>query len=216
MMATTPDNEMERQQIRDLIVSGTAQAENSAVYDLGPVDGAEPKPGERSPQLESGEESVENVIDNVAAFIRKYVFLKDPSVYVLLSVWIVATYVYEEFDFTGYLLLHSPEPRSGKSTLLEVLNYLVAKSAGIEASPTQANIYRNANGYTQLFDEVDAVQNMEALRSVLNVGFKKGSVVTRSEQGKEGGYTPKQYKVFAPRALAGVGTHILDRTTRDR
>src|SRR5581483_7834638 len=125
-------------------------------------------------------------------------------------------YVYEEFDYIGYLLLYSPEPRSGKSTLLKVLNYLVAKSTGIDASPTQANIYRNANGCTQLFDEADAVQNMEALRSVLNVGFEKGSVVTRSDQRKSGGYTPKQYNVFAPRALAGVGTHILDRTTLDR
>src|SRR5581483_1282909 len=214
-MPIPSENEMSWEQIRDTILSGAAQNEDSTTY-VEPVEEWKTQPANRA--AKSGHTDVEgdNLIDEIATIIRRYVFLKEPSIALLLAVWIVATYVYEEFDYIGYLLLYSPEPRSGKSTLLKVLNYLVAKSTGIDASPTQANIYRNANGCTQLFDEADAVQNMEALRSVLNVGFEKGSVVTRSDQRKSGGYTPKQYNVFAPRALAGVGTHILDRTTLDR
>src|SRR5262249_27480147 len=50
---------------------------------------------------------------------------------------------------------------------------------------------------------------------VLNAGFRKGGKVPRMEQTEEG-YVLKQFPVFGPRALAGIGTSILDATTRDR
>src|SRR5262249_31858646 len=43
----------------------------------------------------------------------------------------------------------------------------------------------------------------------------KGGTVPRMEQ-TDDGYVLKQFPVFGPRALAGIGTKILDATTRDR
>src|SRR5205814_2266678 len=57
--------------------------------------------------------------------------------------------------------------------------------------------------------------NKEELRNILNAGFQKGRTVVRMGEA-DGAYTPKKFKVFAPRALAGIGTAILDGVTRDR
>jgi hypothetical protein len=111
------------------------------------------------------------VVDRVADFIERFVFLKTKSLYNLLALWVVATHMHAEFEYTGYILACSPEPQCGKSRLLEVLELLAAFPSGILVSPTEAVVFRTAEGHTQLFDEVDAWTNKDFLRSVLNAGF---------------------------------------------
>src|SRR5262249_11167058 len=55
-----------------------------------------------------------NVLNAIASFIRRFVFLPRESHYVLVAAWVISTYLHKEFDFTGYLFAHSPEPQSGK------------------------------------------------------------------------------------------------------
>lgn len=50
---------------------------------------------------------------------------------------------------------------------------------------------------------------------MLNAGFRRGATVKRIEDGNSG-YEVGSFEVFAPRALAGIGSKILDGTTRDR
>src|ERR1700688_3368767 len=69
--------------------------------------------------------------------------------------------------------------------------------------------------FNKLLDEVDGWTNRELLRSVLNAGFRRGATVKRVEDGSSG-YEIGSFLVFAPRALAGIGSKILDGTTRDR
>jgi len=155
------------------------------------------------------------VIDNVADFLRRFVFLENTSLYLLISLWIVSTHRYEVFDYAGYIFAYSVKPGSGKSRLLEVLDLLVYNSSGIITSPTEAVVFRTAHDATQLVDELDSLTNIDYLRSVLNSGFQKGSKVTRMMKIKNG-YTPKEYPIFAPRALAGISKKILNQTTLDR
>jgi len=219
-MPTTGENEMGSEQVRDLVANAMAEQQAAASEKVAAGEqknGTGDNHGEGKvfyTKLRDG--CTETVIDTVANFVRRFVFFKGPCLYILVAAWIVATYMYKDFDYTGYLLLHSPEPESGKTTVLEILNHLVANSGGLEISPTEANLFRTADGYTQLFDEVDAWSNRELLRSVLNAGFKKGGVVTRSEKGEKGNFIPKKFSVYAPRALAGIGMNILHRTTLDR
>jgi len=155
------------------------------------------------------------VIDNVADFIEQFVFLKNRSLYLLISLWVVLTHKYQLFDCVGYIFAHSINPASGKSRLLEVLDLLVYNSSGILISPTEAILFRTACGATQLLDELDSLISLDYLKSVLNAGFQKGSTVPRME-GKDGGWVPKKFPVFAPRALAGINKKILPQPTLDR
>jgi hypothetical protein len=156
----------------------------------------------------------EPIIDQVARFIERFVFIQDRNLYRLLAVWAIATHLYERFEYIGYVFAYSPEPQSGKSRLLEVLELLVSKPSFF-VRPTEAVLFRTA-GRTQLLDEVDGWTNRDELRAVLNAGFRNGGSVPRTEKGPAGDYTVVEYPVYGPRALAGIGTTILDETTRDR
>ena len=123
--------------------------------------------------------------------------------------------MYKSFEYVGYLFIHSPEPQSGKSRLLEILDLLVFNSSNILVSPTEAVLFRTADASTQLLDEVDGWTNKDDLRSVLNAGYRRGGVVARMDD-ERGKYVVKKFPVFSPRALAGIGTGILNATTRDR
>jgi hypothetical protein len=163
-----------------------------------------------------GGHSHEVIVQTVADFIERFVFLRTRSLYQLLSLWTISTHMYSDFDYTGYIFACSPEPQSGKSRLLEVLDLLVANPSGILISPTQAILFRTAGGNTQLLDEVDGWTNREELRNVLNAGFQQGATVQRMGDHSGGGYEVQSFPVYAPRVLAGIGRRILNRTTLDR
>jgi hypothetical protein len=155
-----------------------------------------------------------SIVEDVAAFIRRFVFLRDEVLYDLTAEWIVMTYLTDLFDYVGYIFAHSPKPQSGKSILLGVLNLLVKDSSGILVSPTEAVLYRTAK-QTQLLDEVDSCLRKEELRSVLNAGFERNGVVIRMKEAN-GNFEPEKLNVYSPRALAGIGSGILHVATRDR
>lgn len=89
-----------------------------------------------------------NLVDSIAAFIERFVFMKDKQVYRLLALWVIQTHLYKEFEYIGYIFAHSPEPESGKSRLLEILDLLVANSSGLLYKPTDAILFRTADGIT--------------------------------------------------------------------
>jgi hypothetical protein len=170
--------------------------------------------------LEEGENPTENslrptaasekgddltTIERICAVIERFVFFKRRSQYLLVAAWIIATYLHKDFDFMGYLFAYSPEPQSGKTTLLDLLDLLVANSGGIQVSPTEATLFRTADGHTQLLDEVDSWKNKDDLRSVLNAGYKKGGNVTRFDKDAKSGLKAKV-----------VGDSNRDRLTRRR
>src|SRR5439155_1048392 len=120
-------------------------------------------------------------------------------------------------DATPYLAVTSPEKRCGKTRLLEVLQQLVPK-AWQAAGVSEAVLFRRIarDGPTLLLDEVDAVfgnrgEGTEGLRAALNAGNRRGTVVSRCE-GK--GQTLRDFPVFCPKVLAGIGA--LPDTVADR
>ena len=156
------------------------------------------------------------IVDTIARAIERFVFLKNKRLYRLIALWVIATYLSADFEYMGYLFAYSPEKRSGKSRLLEVLDLLVYKSSGVLVQPTPAILFRTAQDATQLLDEVDTWQNSDELRGILNAGYNNGAVVQRMEKGDEGKYQTIEFSCFCPRALAGIGLDILAPATRDR
>jgi hypothetical protein len=159
---------------------------------------------------------VERVVERIADFIKEYCVLPDERLYRLLALWIVQTHNYQEFEYTGYVYAHSPEHRSGKTILLQILDALVFNSSEVLTMPTEAVLFRTAHNATQILDELDEHLRLPYLTSILNAGFAKSGRVPRTgEPDKNGQRKIEYFPVYAPRALASVGI-VLKATTLDR
>jgi hypothetical protein len=162
-----------------------------------------------------------DVLSDVLAWLREYVAWPSSHAAVAVTLWAGHTHLVAEFESTPRLALLSPEKQCGKSRVLELLALLCHGAEGLsDASP--AYLYRRIGDgpVTILLDEADAIwrrgkadESAEALRSIVNAGHRKGAVVGRVEMTGTSARLV-QFPVYAPAALAGIGTlpdTILDR-----
>jgi hypothetical protein len=156
------------------------------------------------------------IVDNLAAFLKRFVFLQRECLYLLVALWVIATHLQQSFRYMGYLFIQSPEKQCGKTRLLEILHLLVHNSTGIDSSPTAAVVSRTAWGNTQLLDEGDGWPDLPGLRNILNAGFQRNGQTARCQQDSLGAQVPKKLLLYCSRAIAGIGKDILSGTTRDR
>lgn len=161
-----------------------------------------------------------DLLDNVAAFLRRFVAFASPHQGTACALWTAHTHVYDRFDVSPYLCVTSPEKQSGKTRLQETLDPLVRGPWRV-VSPSGAVLYRkiHAEHPTLLLDEVDAVFGRgrddahEPLRALLNAGNRRGVTVPRCE-GDGAKIRLVEFDVFTPRVLAGIGA--LPDTIADR
>ena len=149
------------------------------------------------------------LLDDVRAFIERFIAFPDEHCLTATTLWSVHAHMVEHFYTTPRLALLSPEPASGKTRVLEVLDLLVpAPMFAFNASaPT---VYRKLNQQqiTLLFDEVDTIwsskgqDDNESLRALLNAGYKKGAVVPRCVGPS---HDVVDFAVYCAVALAGIG-----------
>jgi hypothetical protein len=166
---------------------------------------------------------VARTLDDVVAFIRRYVHLTATQADTL-ALWTFHTHAIEAATVTPYIAITSAEKRSGKSLTLEVEELLV-RSPLSTANISDAAMYRviAERTPTLFLDEVDAIfgpkaRDREDLRGILNAGFRRGAVVHRMGGPKM--TTLDEFPVFSPKAFAGIGDclpdTLLDRSIRIR
>src|SRR5215217_5859303 len=182
----------------------------SLLPEAGRVEGNGPKPAEAPSGVE--------LLVNLIGFIRRFVVLSEAQA-LLIALWIVHTHALDAADTTAYLNIWSAEKRSGKTRLLEVLSLLAARP-WLTGRVTAAVLVRKvaAKTPTLLLDESDAAFNgdreyAETLRGVLNAGFRRGGVASLCV-GQGANLTYKDFPIFSPKAIAGIGT--LPDTVADR
>jgi hypothetical protein len=158
------------------------------------------------------------VIVDIRAFLDRFVVLT-PEQGDTISLWVLHTHAFGAADTTPYLHVTSPVKQSGKTRLLECLELLVAR-AWFTSRASAAVLYRKVDrdGPTLLLDESDAAfkvdsEYSEALRAILNAGFRKGGKCTVCV-GQGANFEPKDFDVFSPKAIAGIGR--LPDTVADR
>jgi hypothetical protein len=195
---------------RALLVTAFKQAEGEERIRFGEsllAFGLSPDDFERL-NAETAEEKKAALLTDLVNFVRRYIVLPEEAA-VVIALWIVHAHAIEAFDVTPYLSITSPEKRSGKSRLLEVLKLLVPNPLHV-ILPSEAVLFRviNAGGVTLLLDEADAFfrananDSQEGVRAILNAGFERGATVPRClDKGK----TSELFSVFCPKALAGIG-----------
>nr|WP_255182996.1 DUF3631 domain-containing protein [Rhodococcus sp. 15-649-1-2] len=151
------------------------------------------------------------LLDEVQDIIRRYCILPSEHALVAVVLWVTFTHCVSAFEYAPRLVVRSPEKRSGKSRLLEVVDALVHRPLRA-VNATVSYIFRslaNEQPPTLLFDEADTIfgtkvkadQN-EDLRGLLNAGFQRGLTFGRTVGPQ---HVPTEFETFAPAALAGIG-----------
>jgi Protein of unknown function (DUF3631) len=159
-------------------------------------------------------------LKEVSDFFSRYVTFPKEAHNVAATLWAAHTWVVmDAFDYTPYLHISSPVKRCGKTRVFDCLQML-CKNAWPVISPSEAVLFRKIeqDGPTILVDEVDAIfkqngtdENKEGLRALLNAGFYRGTTVPRCVGPQ---FTLTEFRVFCPKALAGIGQ--LPDTVADR
>ena len=150
------------------------------------------------------------LIDLIAATITRFVVLPAKTYVIALALWVLHTWTFDAARTTPYIIVTSPEKESGKTTLLEVLGALAAKTWAV-VSPTPAVLFRKiaADRPTLMIDEVDGIfgglrargEAAAGIRDVVNAGNRRGAVIPRCV-GKD--HEPTDFEVFCPKALVGL------------
>lgn len=154
------------------------------------------------------------LLNDVQDFIRRFVVVDDHQA-VAITLWVAHTHVFDVFGCTPYLAITSPEKRSGKTRLLEVVELLVREPLST-ANISDAALFRviERRKPTLLMDEVDAVfksREREELRGLLNAGYRRGAVAHR--MGGASNRELQTFPVFCPKAFAGIGNCLPDTIT---
>lgn len=163
-------------------------------------------------------EALGQLLSDVQAFIARYVVTGDAQ-RTALGLWVAHTWTFAAAECTPYLNVTSPEKRCGKTRLLEALQLVVA-DPWLTSKATAAVLVRKVaqNTPSLLLDETDGAfkgekDYAEALRSILNAGYRKGGVASLCVP-KGSSVELVDFPVFCPKALALIGE--LPDTVADR
>jgi hypothetical protein len=133
------------------------------------------------------------------------------------SLWVIGTYIFEDFDCFPYLTITSPTKRCGKTRFGEILELLCCRSM-MSVNVSEAALFRliDSDKPTLIVDEAEALRNRgseraQYLLSVLQAGFKQGASVPRCV-GRD--YKVKKFSVYCPKAILAIGN--LPDTLTDR
>jgi hypothetical protein len=152
--------------------------------------------------------SVGTLLEETRSFFCRYVVVDDVESDTV-ALWIAHSYVFDLGRATPYLHFWSPDPGSGKTTALEVIE-VTARAGMTVDNLTGPSLFRlvEARRPTLLIDEVDGVFNKknndgaEDIRMVLNSGYRAGKRAIRM-----GGPQRDQimeFDPYCPKALAGI------------
>ena len=154
---------------------------------------------------------VEQPLDDVLAYLRRFVSYPTEHAAVAHALWIVHTHAMDAWDSTPRIAFLSPEPGSGKSRALEASELLVPNPVNA-VNVSVAYLFRKVGDEegrpTILYDEVDTVFTAkgenEDIRGLLNAGHRKHSVVGRCVvHGKR--IETEETPAYCAVALAGLG-----------
>ena len=152
------------------------------------------------------------VLDRVEEFLSRFVSFPSPEHLVAVVLWAAHTHLLASFESTPRLALLSPEPGSGKTRVLEVLETLVPNPL-FSINVTSAALFRKVADVdarpTVLFDEIDTIfgpraKEHEDVRGLLNAGHRRsGTAIRCVVRGRN--IEVEELPAYAAVAMAGLG-----------
>jgi len=79
------------------------------------------------------------ILKKIMKILKEYIHFEDQRIYLLLALWIIASYLYSVFSYCGYLFFYSKLMRSGKTRVLEVLSHMAFNASQPLNAPTPIN-----------------------------------------------------------------------------
>lgn len=152
------------------------------------------------------------LLAEVEEFHRRFNVFPREAAYVAVALWDAHAHLLDAFDSTPRLAFLSPEPGSGKSRALEVVETLVPRPM-LAVNARAAALFRSvsdpAGRPTILFDEIDTVfgpkaGDNEELRGFLNAGHRRSGVTYRCI-GDGGNQTVVEFPSYTAVSVAGLG-----------
>jgi hypothetical protein len=151
----------------------------------------------------------------VVAALRRYIVFPSPEAADAVALWALFTHLHDAGEFSILLIISSPTRGSGKTRLLEVLSFLVARPWKV-LSPSDAVLFRKVHKEhpTLLLDEADNIRwaDREGLVAMLNGGFSRAGAVVARCVGERANLDTFDFSVWCPKALACIKTHLPDTT----
>ncbi|MGY5073619.1 DUF3631 domain-containing protein [Streptomyces griseus] len=153
------------------------------------------------------------LLDAVEAFHRRFNVFPTESAYVAVALWDAHAHLIDCFETTPRIAFLSPEPGSGKSRALEIVELLTPRPMSTVSASANA-LYRlvdSAEGLpTVLFDEVDTIFGPkagadEALRGFLNAGYRRIGGALRCV-GDGSNQNAQVFGSYCAVAMAGLGS----------
>ncbi|MEU5190632.1 DUF3631 domain-containing protein [Streptomyces klenkii] len=165
------------------------------------------------PTSETPAEDGAALLDDVERFHRRFNVFPHEAAYVAVALWDAHAHLLDCFDSTPRIAFLSPEPGSGKSRALEVVETLVPRPM-LAVNARAAALFRSvsdpAGRPTILYDEIDTVfgpkaGDNEELRGFLNAGHRRSGVTYRCI-GDGGNQTVQEFPSYSAVAVAGLGS----------
>jgi hypothetical protein len=151
------------------------------------------------------------LIRDIVRRVRRHVVLTQDQA-LTVALWILMAWVHPGAAiYSPILLTTSAEANSGKTTLLNVIGFLVPRSL-CTVGVTEAVLFRSIERWepTIIVDEADTLLvHNEPLRTVINSGWTRGSGVPRCAGGVK---TPHLFPTFCPKAIGMKGRKLPDTT----
>lgn len=155
-------------------------------------------------------ESYEDIIE----ILKRYIDLKE-EYYHVITLWIIGTYIHNQFDSYPYLFFNAMRG-SGKSRTLRLICSL-SNNGNVMTSPTEAVLFRSKG--TLGIDEFEGVAKKEqaTIRELLNGAYKKGIKIFRMKKKKVLGNEEQVVEEFEPyRPIVMANIYGMDEVLGDR
>lgn len=160
----------------------------------------------------------EGVLDGVRSWLARFISTIHDDDLDILALWAAHTHLVFETYTSPRLVLDSPVPGSGKTTVLEHLGRLCIRpiqAASISSPALLTRILENGMR-TILIDEVDRSldpkkEGVGDLIAILNSGYKRGGTRPVLIPTKEG-WEVSEMTTFSPVAMAGNSPNLPDDT----
>lgn len=150
-------------------------------------------------------------LDALETFLGRFVAYPSDHARVAHTLWIAHTWLMTEWESTPRIAFLSPEPGSGKSRALEVMDPLVPRPVH-SVNTTPAYLFRKvsdeAGPPTILYDEIDTVfgpraKDNEDVRGMLNAGHRRGATAGRCVT-RGNNIVTEELPAYCAVALAGL------------
>ena len=152
------------------------------------------------------------IVERIENFISRFVSFTDSAYTLPIALWAICTYIFPSFDAFPYMVITSDTKRSGKTRLAELIGFICSnpRSFGAMSPSSMFRIIEEVQP-TIFFDEAEILSQESAgtMRSVLNMGYRKGSTVPRTIGGQV-----VEFKTYCPKVFVLIGD-VMD-TLNDR